>query len=102
MEDPGAKGEASGSWIVGGTRAGQTGNRKQFLGQDWEWHLAGVYPGNIGKGMGSIRLELRERHGLPPPQPYLPSGSDPTIPLLIIWGKLLLTVVSHLGDLLLG
>lgn len=61
MEDPGAKGEASGSWIVGGTRAGQTGNRKQFLGQGWEWHLAGVYPGNIGKGMGSICASLFSR-----------------------------------------
>lgn len=52
MEGPVARGEASGSWVAGGRRAGQTGNRKQFLGQGWEWHLAGVYPRNIGKGRG--------------------------------------------------
>lgn len=102
MEDPGAKGEASGSWIVGGTRAGQTGNRKQFLGQGWEWHLAGVYPGNIGKGMGSIRLELRERHGLSPPQSYLSSGHQILLYPFLSGGKLLLTAVSPLGDVLLG
>lgn len=27
------KGGGSGSWVVGGTRAGQTGNRNQLLGQ---------------------------------------------------------------------
>lgn len=103
MEGPGAKGETSGSWVVGGTWAGQTGNRKQFLGQGWEWHLAGVYPGNIGKGMGSIRLELRERHGLPPPQPYLPSGHQTLLyPFLLSGGKLLFIAVSHLGGLLSG
>lgn len=37
------KGGGSGSWVVGGTRAGQTGNRKQLLlGQGWEWLLTGV------------------------------------------------------------
>lgn len=42
MEVPGVKGGGSGSWVVGGTRAGQTGNGKQLLGQGWEWLLTGV------------------------------------------------------------
>lgn len=80
MEGPGAKGETSGSWVVGGTWAGQTGNRKQFLGQGWEWHLAGVYPGCIH---GLWRRALIHEYFL-----ILPMSSGHKLVPLSRWGAL--------------
>lgn len=102
MEGPGVKGGGSGSWVVGGTRAGQTGNRKQLLGQGWEWLLTGVSPGNIGKGMGCIRLGLKKRHNLSfsMTSTFLVSIRPHHTPPYL--GRLLLTVVSLLGDQLSG